>query len=681
MLHAWPSAVGDPNPQEDKGSFSQSLDGTGQGMGEEDHDTSGDYMEENQEEDNKHDEHQPSPPKKKRKRKAPQAVRKEISDKMKNKFAAWCETGMPPPPTDRAHRAMSIIASISLDENLIKLDQLLLSLEPSSVTLPTPLHEFSPGVSDPWIPLQSLSLNCSTLENDVKQAEFNFIVAQVQLVLCYDIICKEEARKGRSPPSRNIIYKRLNVSYDQFRDWVEMGTRLAFLAAADDELRTGLKGQLLPILLGLQKYRSSCLSRVQFLFSAPFGGPGYEICDGEDYDGYDRYFTEVQMEYFGLPHCSSHWTSVEPYRSPRWVSTQPSSNLPPPLPEAPSALIAQEAVTLKMPKLRLSRSKCPMNKTNREDWTAKQRMVASSSYEVADLDDLKAKLLTHTGQGQYLKMVSSIFKGNSVMLQDAEANFAGLLLTHMPLILPGCNKDLLERINALMPGELHYESSMRDLYSFLSLHFSWYNCYSEKGTGAPPVHPHYIYKDGVIKVNHSQRKPQCSKEIQQDPQEYHLLAQYLKGFFEFIEANLQHHLPQEYEQLVAYVDHLPLKASSPAHPFGGFILNFCVSTHSHRDFGDKILCVVVPFEDYTGGELCLFEPGLVIDLAPGDVFIFPSADITHFNLHFEGVCLSLVLHSDKQGDSWAADTNFWEAIYWAGNEFMVYRACSIDINK
>jgi hypothetical protein len=76
---------------------------------------------------------------------------------------------------------------------------------------------------------------------------------------------------------------------------------------------------------------------------------------------------------------------------------------------------------------------------------------------------------------------------------------------------------------------------------------------------------------------------------------------------------------------------------------------------------DKRICVVMPFGDWEGGELCLYELGLVIKLKPGDIVIFPSCDITHFNLHFTGLRGSLVLHSDKQGDSWVQDFNGWSA--------------------
>lgn len=73
-----------------------------------------------------------------------------------------------------------------------------------------------------------------------------------------------------------------------------------------------------------------------------------------------------------------------------------------------------------------------------------------------------------------------------------------------------------------------------------------------------------------------------------------------------------------------------------------------------------MLCVVVPFGTWTGGELCLYEAGLVFELKAGDILVFPSSELTHFNLHFLGERGSLVLHSDKEGKRWVEDCNGWQ---------------------
>jgi hypothetical protein len=102
-----------------------------------------------------------------------------------------------------------------------------------------------------------------------------------------------------------------------------------------------------------------------------------------------------------------------------------------------------------------------------------------------------------------------------------------------------------------------------------------------------------------------------------------------------------------------------------AHPFTGIVININVATLGHRDRKDKRICLVLPIGDFTGGELCLYEPGLVIALRPGDLVIFPSYRYTHFNLDYEGLRSSLVLHSDKEGDRWLTDRNGW-----VGNEYL-----------
>jgi hypothetical protein len=71
--------------------------------------------------------------------------------------------------------------------------------------------------------------------------------------------------------------------------------------------------------------------------------------------------------------------------------------------------------------------------------------------------------------------------------------------------------------------------------------------------------------------------------------------------------------------------------------------------------------VVIPFGEWTGGELGFVEPGLLFRLRAWDAIIFASCDITHFNLDFQGVRCSLVLHSDKHGDRWVQNKNNWEA--------------------
>lgn len=76
---------------------------------------------------------------------------------------------------------------------------------------------------------------------------------------------------------------------------------------------------------------------------------------------------------------------------------------------------------------------------------------------------------------------------------------------------------------------------------------------------------------------------------------------------------------------------------------------------------DKRICIIVPFGVWEGGEICLYELGLVINLKAGDILIFRSCEVTHFNLHFSGLRGSMVLHSDRQGDNWVENYNGWRS--------------------
>jgi hypothetical protein len=118
-------------------------------------------------------------------------------------------------------------------------------------------------------------------------------------------------------------------------------------------------------------------------------------------------------------------------------------------------------------------------------------------------------------------------------------------------------------------------------------------------------------------------------------------------------------IPEHYDYIEVYCDSLPFNDAPEARPFTGIVVNFCVSTDGHRDTTDILLCVVIPFGRWEGGELVLHELGLVLKLHPGDVVVFPSGKITHFNLHFTGERGSVVLHSDGRGDRWLNNRNGW----------------------
>ena len=81
---------------------------------------------------------------------------------------------------------------------------------------------------------------------------------------------------------------------------------------------------------------------------------------------------------------------------------------------------------------------------------------------------------------------------------------------------------------------------------------------------------------------------------------------------------------------------MPAGTLPAVYPFQSWVLNLNVATKAHRDRKDYRLCLVIPVGRFKGGELCMVETGLILEIQSGDVAVFPSSDITHFNLHFKG---------------------------------------------
>ena len=91
------------------------------------------------------------------------------------------------------------------------------------------------------------------------------------------------------------------------------------------------------------------------------------------------------------------------------------------------------------------------------------------------------------------------------------------------------------------------------------------------------------------------------------------------------------------------------------------MVNLNVQTILHNDSMDKLMCLVLPIGDFQGGELCLLEPRLKLEVRHGDWIVFDSKDISHFNMPYVGARASFVLHSDKCGESWVEKRNGWKS--------------------
>lgn len=189
-----------------------------------------------------------------------------------------------------------------------------------------------------------------------------------------------------------------------------------------------------------------------------------------------------------------------------------------------------------------------------------------------------------------------------------------------------------------------------------------------------------LRRAGLSRTNHAQFTPYISKETVSNAPIYESLKSNFDDVFAYIdekvEDNLMHAfdhyacllpilqlkimLPFDYDHLESIATVLPEQNMSAVHPFVGLVVNLNVVTTAHRDAKDHKFCLVLALGEFDGGELCLYEAGLVIPLRHGDFTVFPSCDLTHFNLHYNGLRASIVLHTDKEMLKWLdGDRNGW----------------------
>jgi hypothetical protein len=135
----------------------------------------------------------------------------------------------------------------------------------------------------------------------------------------------------------------------------------------------------------------------------------------------------------------------------------------------------------------------------------------------------------------------------------------------------------------------------------------------------------------------------------------------LKDICKVVNDVLFKYLPDEHAELSIFCEIIPLNERPATYPFPGCIVNIHVTTIAHRDGCDKTLCIVIPFGEFEDGKIVLFELGLVVEMFEGMILAFPSYDITHFNFPFRGFRGSIVLHADKEIDSWIKDRNGWDS--------------------
>lgn len=94
------------------------------------------------------------------------------------------------------------------------------------------------------------------------------------------------------------------------------------------------------------------------------------------------------------------------------------------------------------------------------------------------------------------------------------------------------------------------------------------------------------------------------------------------------------------------------------------VVNIQPVTRGHRDGSDMVdsICLVMALGNFTGGELCLYESGIVIELTHGSFVAIRSKRDVHFNLDFVGQRMSFVFTSDRGLQRWEKGRNGWKEL-------------------
>ncbi|KAF7986944.1 hypothetical protein HWV62_12757 [Athelia sp. TMB] len=326
------------------------------------------------------------------------------------------------------------------------------------------------------------------------------------------------------------------------------GLATAFREPTSDEWKTVINRVLIPWLRILQLYIVPTEFADQLLYLPSTTGPVFIQCS--DLAQADSIFSQIKMNTIKLP-----------VRSDIWKLVPPSPTLPPPTSSGIGPQV-RDAIVIKTPWI-ASKTSCPVRDANRDEWTAIEREKGEDRIVPADLEELRKLISAQVPSGvdierppridqftkvhPYIGVPSTILEGHTLRVEDASGDLVALVVTHASL-LPSLRAKLdvlMAELQTAFPGELYAVDTAADpLSKFLALHFTWYNKFSEKGTGAPgDVHPGELLREGALKVNWGQREPRESAEIRNHPSLYKQVTSIMEDILVFIRDNEYYGVP------------------------------------------------------------------------------------------------------------------------------------------
>ncbi|KAJ7579382.1 hypothetical protein C8J56DRAFT_1058984 [Mycena floridula] len=385
---------------------------------------------------------------------------------------------------------------------------------------------------------------------------------------------------------------------------------------------------------------------------------------------------EVNVNWFAFPPVSEAWNclfeeSVDPDRPPFC--------LPRNVPQAvPKSMLDAETISIQLADFIIPDLNKDLRKLG-DKWTEEQRTLALQATELnfapqiqGEQEDIQDWLMNSFDNGIqndpcYGLFETSNLRGRRLHIKDSNGNMVLHIATGLGQEHKHLNTAIQHTIMALEPEFRSIEPN-KEIEAFPAVHLMTFNRYTMKGHDEPTdVHP--SFQKTIGNNNTTQRFPHNSEFRRSNPEGAHRRDVALEIIHKAVQFVIQSGLASEDDELRISVESLPFNDYSPAYPLAGYVININVSSGGHADRGDRKLCVIVPFGEFEGGELVLYELGLVLRLSPLDIVIFPSDRIIHFNLKHSGIRGSVVMATDREIDCWVKDKNGWQDKNFPGDVF------------
>ncbi|KAF9529451.1 hypothetical protein CPB83DRAFT_893541 [Crepidotus variabilis] len=289
----------------------------------------------------------------------------------------------------------------------------------------------------------------------------------------------------------------------------------------------------------------------------------------------------------------------------------------------------------------------PRDHKGRFDYTETQREYAEQAVPSSSVEDFGMKLAKQLEQGKkkrdedYIRLDGSAIDGKMVRIEDVNNDLLALIIGTMPQDL---RLRLVDIVNLSFGMPLRFVDSKLEGFNHIhqSVHVSRYNRFALRGDGSFSREDPVLLqrKDKKKYVNTSQYIPRSCHEMNENVHAAEILNTLFEPVHRWMVRAISVLLPEHTAILQTVIDILPGGDTSDFYPFTSCVVN-------------------LNSDDTVGGELCMVEPGIVLALRNGDMVVFASGLVSHYNTHYRGQRASMVFQTDQDFDAWVRNRNGW----------------------